>query len=201
MADKKHTDYHHGDLKSEAISRAAEMIEAEGYEKVSMRSLAKQIGVSQTALYRHFNDKSELMAAVAEIGFGRLFAYLDKNDQQQTATVTDRFKSLGVAYILFALENPTHYRLMFGGKIANHEAYPGLAEAAKSVFDVLVQAVEAGQIANEFRVGSAHALASVAWAGVHGSAELLLDGHLRSVSEPAAFATYSTDIITAGISK
>ena len=68
--------YHHGNLKEELIKCACEICEKDGHAKLSIRSLAKESKVSQTAPYRHFKTKEELYAAVAREGFEKLYLSL-----------------------------------------------------------------------------------------------------------------------------
>ncbi len=64
--------YHHGNLKQELIDCACRLCERDGYTKLSIRTLAKESGVSQTAPYRHFETKEALYASVAQDGFNKL---------------------------------------------------------------------------------------------------------------------------------
>ena len=68
--------YHHGNLKQELIDCACKMCERDGYTKLSIRSLAKESNVSQTAPYRHFKTKEDLYAEIAKEGFNKLFSYI-----------------------------------------------------------------------------------------------------------------------------
>ena len=71
--------YHHGNLKTELLSCAYKMCERDGYTKLSIRSLAKESNVSQTAPYRHFKTKEDLYAEVAAEGFNRLYKAMSKS--------------------------------------------------------------------------------------------------------------------------
>ena len=68
--------YHHGNLKQELIDCACKMCERDGYTKLSIRSLAKESNVSQTAPYRHFKTKEDLYAEIAKEGFNKYFPSL-----------------------------------------------------------------------------------------------------------------------------
>ena len=68
--------YHHGNLRAELLDTAIEQLRENGAEDLSLRALARAIGVSQTAPYRHFADKSELLAAMATRGYRELYAAL-----------------------------------------------------------------------------------------------------------------------------
>lgn len=127
--------YHHGNLKEELISCASVICERDGYAKLSIRSLAKESNVSQTAPYRHFKTKEELYAAVATEGFKKL--HIAVFLQKQNVTLDDFIKS-SKSYIDFGLQNANTYDLMFGTVVGNFAEYPELVETANKTFDSLV---------------------------------------------------------------
>ena len=70
--------YHHGDLERALVDAAVGMIREQGVQAFTLRSVGARVGVSRTALYRHFDDKAALLARVASEGFRRLHAALAK---------------------------------------------------------------------------------------------------------------------------
>ena len=76
--------YHHGNLKQELIDCACKMCERDGYTKLSIRSLAKESNVSQTAPYRHFKTKEDLYAEIAKEGFNKLYKTISKVKSKNT---------------------------------------------------------------------------------------------------------------------
>ena len=68
--------YHHGDLHEEILCAACRLLEENNIASLSLRAIAKQVGVSHTAPYRHFKDKESLLAGIAGLGFDRLAAQL-----------------------------------------------------------------------------------------------------------------------------
>lgn len=132
-----------------------------------------------TVPYRHFADKSALLAAVAEQGFQQLQQHLDAVLQQNEKDPLDRFQQMGVAYIQFAVANPTHYRLMFSSETAAVASHPNLETTAKAVFDTLVTSIQQCQTTNKMRADDPRSLAYVAWASVHGLSSLLIDDALK----------------------
>ena len=164
--------YHHGELPDVIMRLALKHIESDGTEKLSLRALAREAGVSQTAPYRHFPTKKCLLAALATRGFvelrDRVRSIVDSDQPIET-----RFMQMGVGYVEFALENPTTYHLMFGSVLADFAEYDMLHEAATSAYAQVrrceSQLIEAKQLdVNAARFGG------VIWAGVHGIASLLL---------------------------
>jgi Transcriptional regulator len=125
--------YHHGNLKEELIDCACRLCERDGYTKLSIRSLAKESGVSQTAPYRHFETKEALYAEVATNGFKKLSeaCYIDVEKKVTQKQLVDA----GCRYIEFGLKNANTYDLMFGTAVGNFANYPKLLEAADKTYD------------------------------------------------------------------
>jgi len=125
--------YHHGNLKQELIDCACRLCERDGYTKLSIRSLAKESGVSQTAPYRHFKTKEVLYASVATEGFKKLSKafYIDANKKITKKHLVE----IGCKYIEFGLKNANTYDLMFGTAVGNFADYPELLESANSSYE------------------------------------------------------------------
>ena len=113
---------------------------------LTLREVGQRLGVSRTALYRHFSDKSSLLAAVARDGFQRFAADLRQGwiEGGETRRGLDL---MGVAYVRFAVANPSHYRVMFGDYRRLCAKDPDLEADAAASFDVLLQALIALQAA------------------------------------------------------
>ena len=125
--------YHHGNLKEELIACACKLCDRDGYTKLSIRSLAKESGVSQTAPYRHFETKECLYAAVATVGFKKLneLVFFDSPKKiTKTKLVANASK-----YIEFGLKNANTYDLMFGTAVGNFADYPDLLKSANETYD------------------------------------------------------------------
>ena len=125
--------YHHGNLKEELISCACAMCERDGYTKLSIRSLAKESNVSQTAPYRHFKTKEDLYAAVSTNGFNKLSKaiHVDIDKKVTKKQIVD----MAIKYIEFGLKNANTYDLMLGTAVGNFNNYPELLKSANSVYD------------------------------------------------------------------
>jgi AcrR family transcriptional regulator len=112
--------YHHGDLRNALIEQAVKLVEELGAESFSLREAARRVGVSANAAYRHFADKSDLLAAVAQVGFGRLERSMLKAmsavaaQPTPAAAAVERLKSAGRGYLQFAVDHPEMLRVMFG---------------------------------------------------------------------------------------
>jgi len=131
--------YHHGNLKEELIASACKVCEIDGHDQMSLRSIAKEASVSQTAPYRHFKTKDSLLAEVSKRGFEELTEKLQTAaNEVKNSTKKDQFLEMGLAYIGFGLEKKNTYDLMFSPIIDKTE-YPELHNAASGAFDELVK--------------------------------------------------------------
>jgi AcrR family transcriptional regulator len=187
--------YHHGDLRQALVRSALEILSEAGVGGLSLRAAARRARVSAMAPYRHFADKEALLAAVAEYGFRELAARLTA----ATATAADRrggLAALGVAYVLFACDQPSLFKLMFGPTIEKKSGHPALDEAGSACFNALRQAVEAAKFFDGDSDASDVSLAC--WSLVHGLSALIVDGRLaEDDSGPAeAVATRLTRLLT-----
>jgi AcrR family transcriptional regulator len=169
--------YHHGDLRRALLQEAVRTIGKEGAGGLTLREVGQRLGVSRTALYRHFSDKSSLLAAVAREGFQRFGADLRQAWIEGGASRRG-FEMMGVAYVQFAVTNPSYYRVMFGDYRQLCAKDPALQADAAASFDVLVQALVSMQAAGEVRRDDPVRLAHYIWAIVHGIAMLAIDGQL-----------------------
>ncbi|XOV84215.1 MAG: TetR/AcrR family transcriptional regulator [bacterium] len=180
--------YHHGELPTTLMALAMAHIEAGGTEKLSLRALAREAGVSPTAPYRHFPTKQCLLAALATQGFEQLY---DRtlSAVQSDRSVDERFIQLGETYIGFALENPTAYQLMFGSVLGDFSEYDMLRVAAERSYEpvqaLLQELIDAHNLKQDVVL-----LGGVVWSGVHGMASLLLNdmdkGTSRHMTRPGA---------------
>lgn len=169
--------YHHGNLRQALVDQAARTIRETGVEALTLREVGQQLRVSRTALYRHFADKQALLAAVAGQGF-RTFRQALVDAWEPGSHDRDGFMAMGRAYVRFARDNPSFYRVMFGGFIDKVECDPGLADEAGSAFAVLVGALAELQQKRLARGDDPQALATYVWATTHGLALLAIDGQL-----------------------
>ena len=183
--------YHHGDLRRALLDEAVRTIQHDGIPALTLRSVGERLKVSRTALYRHFADKSALLSAVAREGFTMLRTQLVAAWEGGGGGVNG-FEEMGRAYVRFAVANPSHYRVMFGGFVAEREPEPDLAREATTAFQALVDALVAQQQAGLVRRDDPQRLADYIWSIVHGIAMLAIDGHFQhhntDVEELVTFA-------------
>lgn len=188
-AKEKKQPYHHGDLRQALLNAALVTLETKDANSLSLREVARQAGVSHTAPYRHFADKAALLAAVAEDGFAEFGKYLRnalvENDPVQS------LQAAGVAYVRYALDHPTHFRIMFSHFPAVEPADSDLYSVSKESFQILVDIIDAGQATGVMKSGDVNFLAFGRWSMVHGLAMLLLDGMLPQQGKDAIALAHS----------
>ena len=182
MARKHAHRYHHGDLSRALLQEAVRTIQRGGVESLTLRRVGEKLGVSRTALYRHFTDKSALLAAVAQEGF-RTLRIQNQDAWQTRGGGRAGFAAMGAAYVQFAVDHPSHYRVMFGGFVDELVRNPGLAEEGAAAFQVLVDAIVSLQQQQAVKADNPLQLAQYIWATVHGIAMLAIDGQLKQPVE------------------
>lgn len=191
--------YHHGDLPRAMLAQAVRTIQRDGVHALTLRGVGEQLGVSRTALYRHFAGKDDLLTAVAAEGFRMLQATL-RDAWQRHAGGRPGFDAMGHAYIQFAVRHPSHYRVMFGGALRDSQLPPPDPDGSGDAFGTLVDALQAQQRAGLIRPDPPEQLALYVWAVVHGVAMLALDGALKTPADLDALTTLTIERLGTGIS-
>jgi AcrR family transcriptional regulator len=184
MGAKKRSVYHHGDLAEALLEAAIREIGAHGTEKLSLRALAREAGVSPTAPYRHFESRTALFAALALRGFHALHERLRAADVGYGPA--DRLLRTSEAYIEFAQAHRVEYQLMFGDVIADLSEFDGLREAANACYAVPLAIIDEGIRAGEFLPAPAITHGAAIWTALHGVSSLLINFDARTeVHAPA----------------
>ncbi|MFC3713968.1 TetR/AcrR family transcriptional regulator [Sphingoaurantiacus capsulatus] len=160
--------YHHGDLRAALVAEALTLVEESNAENISLREVARRVGVSPQAVYRHFPDKAALMAELAQTGLARL-AVAQQAASERAGGGSAGFAATGAEYVRFALANPGLFRLIF----AHGAAHAG-EMCADNPMSMLREASAA--LAPPGRDPAAFALQ--AWSIAHGLAMLMLDGQV-----------------------
>jgi AcrR family transcriptional regulator len=168
--------YHHGDLRAAAIEAGLALLEDRAADHLGLREVARAVGVSATALYRHFPDKAALLRALAAEGFSRLAA-AQRAAAEAAGGGAAGFGATGRAYVRFALDNPALFRLIFSATAPSGDPFARAPEEMPDAFRMLCDnaALLAPPGADP---GAARRIALEAWALVHGLAVLILDGQI-----------------------
>ena len=184
--------YHHGNLRAELLEHA-EAVLAEGGE-LSLRELARQVGVSHAAPRRHFPDKQALLDALALDGFERLGAALTDALVAADPGLRGRLLAFGLTYVRFATEHAALLELMYAGKHARQDVLAASNEAFAAAFGLF----HAGQAAGEIVAGDPERLGTVAFASLHGLAAMV-NGGLLDTAGLDEMVTETVDRLVLGL--
>lgn len=171
--------YHHGHLREALLAAARGLIDEAGVEALTLREVARRAGVTTGAPYHHFADKAALVAALAR----QELEDLDRAAEAALAGIDDpreQLRALGVAYVMYAVERPAEFRLMFRPELG---APFGMKDPATTpVFRLLIRVVAACRAAAGLAEDDQSITAITAWSLVHGLAALLIDGPLFALA-------------------
>nr|WP_107471139.1 TetR/AcrR family transcriptional regulator [Streptomyces monashensis] len=167
-----HRPYHHGDLRAALLKSAERTLREKGVGALSLRELARDIGVSHAAPGRHFKDKQALLDALALDGYERLNRALDSAVEGPGLAFEERMTALARAYLGFAVENPELLELMFARK--HDPASPDrLATAVDHSLGSITRMIAEAQEQGEIVAGDPERITMIAAANLHGLAALI----------------------------
>ena len=181
------------DMRSALLGAAANILEAEGADALSVRRIATEAGVAPMGVYNHFDGKHGIIEALWIEGFDRLRTTLEalrSIDDAGQALVAgiDRYRRL-------ALDHPTSYRLMFLGAIPGFEPSADAAWSAALSFEALVANVRRAMDARAITPGDSVQTAQIIWAAVHGWVSLELDGMIFLADADAGVRAMARSLI------
>ncbi len=190
--------YHHGDLRSALLARAELTVRESGVDALSLRELAREIGVSHAAPRRHFRDRSALLDALAVAGFARLRRVLEESLTSVTGDFREQVSAMALAYVRFATDDAALLELMFTGK---HQAYASaeLGAAAEECFGPMLALVRAGQQRGELVPDDLAFVSTVLFATLQGLAALRT-GDLIDENELGPLTAYAVQTLLRGLS-
>jgi AcrR family transcriptional regulator len=166
--------YHHGNLRTVLLEQAERTVRERGAQNLSLRELARDVGVSHGAPRRHFSDRQALLDALAQAGFNRL------GDELRTAFAgagdefPSRLLATAVAYVRFATRDAALLELMFAGK--HRPDSEAVGAAADRAFSVMLELIEQGQADGALEAGEPDGVGLVLFATIQGIAALVNGG-------------------------
>ena len=179
---KDSSSYHHGNLRQTLLFAAAEMIAENGVESLSLRKLAEKVGVSRTAAYHYFQNKNDLLCAIAANGFRRWQTSLDQL-KSNLLPERDKFEQYILGYIAFATSNPEEYELMFGRGIwRQSKCTQELKDISYATFQHQVEMIEHWQSIGLVNGDNPLRIAQIIWGTLHGIVKLFIDGVYTDVN-------------------
>ena len=186
-------------LRAEILVAARTLVQAEGYERLTLRKVAQRMGYSPMALYSYFADKHALLLALAQEGFERL---ADRLRHRVPTEPLAALRQTMTAYVEYGVENPQEYRIVFMFPEPKRKAAKTGAEMAReqdhAAFALLLQQVkgclEAGTLS-----GDALLVATLLWAGMHGVTSLLITFPGFPFGERVGYVAAMADPLLAGL--
>ena len=158
-------------LKEACVTEALVIIAEEGLEHLSLREVARRLGVSHGAPYRHFESRDHLLAAVVARCYDAFARHLDARPKGGDADAD--LCAMGVAYLAYALAEPLSYQLMFSTRLPPPTEHPAMMASADHAFGLLRGALARRAPSRSSTEIDADAL--FVWSALHG-----LAGALRS---------------------
>jgi AcrR family transcriptional regulator len=170
--------YHHGDLRRALIEAALKLVEQGDVETVSVREVARRAGVSPGAPFRHFQSRTALLTACAEEAQRRFRAEIASAlAEAAPGDPLARFRSIGVAYLRWAMRNPAHFEVISSGKYFDHGAAVGLTRDNAEVIGMVEQALADAFALGQLRSADLKLVQIAGRALVYGFARMNIDGH------------------------
>jgi AcrR family transcriptional regulator len=179
--------YHHGNLRNALIAQGRLELEKMGPQELSLRNLARAVGVSEAAPARHFAGKAGLLAAIAADGFTELagIRFRIANSGDDALTVAYRMMD---AYVDFAQAHKGLFNLMVGPRIVARDEYPDLSERSVDSFSAFAQAVKEYAKECGWKKETLPFVVHGAWAMEHGLATLILSERVPRQEMPLAIS-------------
>lgn len=165
--------YHHGDLRRALVAAGLVLLEQKGAAALGLREIARLVGVSAAAPYRHFADRKALLEAVAAEGFRNFAAAMNK--AAEGLPETEQLAAMAFAYVRFALDQPAMFRLMFSSDLHPYRE-PDLREQADAAYATIAR------VAAREDKSAPGETAVICWSFVHGLAMLVLEEQILGVT-------------------
>jgi len=129
------------DLREECVRQALSIIADGGIDTLSLRDVARRLGVSHQAPYKHFPSREHILAEVLRRAYSDFAGYLQARMRGHAPEAA--LRQLGMAYLAYARDNPLHYQLMFATPLPDPDEHPAMMEEARRAFGILREALAA----------------------------------------------------------
>jgi AcrR family transcriptional regulator len=180
--------YHHGNLPAALVDAAKRLIAERGLEGFTLREVARRIGVTHVAAYRHYPDRRALLAAVAERGFHQLRRRLEGAHKKSAASLEPRLRAILGAYLQFCWDEPALTGVMFGPRLSQAGEFPRLKAAVENSLGIIAATIAAHAPPQALRNRSARHMGIALWTFVHGFSTLSYDKAAYPTARAAARA-------------
>ena len=170
--------YHHGDLKNALIAAGVKILAREGASGLGLRNVAKEAGVSHSALYAHFADKQALVAAISTEGLKQLSSTIEEGLAARKGEPAALLVEISLSYLRFALDEPDRFKLMYSSIMDKERAFPDFVDYSHKTFEKYVEVIALCQEGGVLRPGPTRLTALTLWAAVHGLVMLALENQV-----------------------
>ncbi|MBN8982607.1 MAG: TetR/AcrR family transcriptional regulator [Rhizobiales bacterium] len=169
-ASKKRT----GNLRDDCVAEALSIIAADGIDKLSLREVARRLGVSHQAPYKHYPSRDHLLAEVLQGAYRNFADYLDSKVRKET-NAQIYLRKMGEAYIRYAMSHPLEYQLMFNTGLPDPSHHPDMLNLAHHAFDMLRNALKKRAAGSKRSLSSTEIehLALFVWSTLHGLVSIM----------------------------
>ena len=171
----KKQNYHKGNVREDLIEAAERLLQDDGVAAVSVRRVAREVGVVPSAVYNHFENREALLTAVAADGYHQL-ELLGKRMSDRRAEPDQVLRELARAYLQFAAGNPNLYRLMFSAEVVAYRNNPELEMVSDSSFGRLAEWWYGVGSFDPRKSAVEYPYALSVWSILHGAAMQMIDG-------------------------
>lgn len=186
--------YHHGDLRNSLVNIGTELLNSKGISSISLREIARTIGVGHNAPYRHFRNKHQLLEAIAEAGYRQLTARNTRLELEFSGDPETQLFESAMHVVGMAAERPNLFELMFCGYLRPGECGLELKQAADEAVQSLIRIIRSGQKQGVFIEGDPAKLAFSAMSMIQGIAMMISSGKLRPGANSLADRSLAWDV-------
>jgi AcrR family transcriptional regulator len=185
-------------LRDKILDTSRHLLYNEGHTSLSMRGIAKKVGVSATSIYLHFDNKDHLLHTLIEESVEALSIAIEK-DVKTDSDIMTQFESIIQGYVNFALANPEKYQIIYMVRSESMSRYPKEKfRKARRCYELLVKVIETGVQKGLMEEEDPLTAAYSIWAQLHGVITVVLNQRLDSRIDKDHFIKHSIQHITEG---
>jgi AcrR family transcriptional regulator len=172
--------YHHGDLRRALLDAAVQLIEAQGLDAVSVRGVAKMVGVSAGAPFRHFASRTALLTGVAEQAMDRLEEAIDQSLREaRNANPLMQLRAIGTGVLGWVIANPTRFQVISARAVIDFEG-SSLRRRNDAIRAKMSALMNQAAVTGLLRSGDTERYQVAARALVYGLSRMFIDGQFPS---------------------